>query len=90
MPVPSSPNQIHSIHFEIVMGPCRPSASQKRERKKPAKHQTANSVSTVKSLIISRSEMKSMFSESTLKASRGISTGAATAKTSKACCAGTS
>ena len=85
IPVPSRPNQIHNIHLEIVTGPCWPSPSQNIERKKPAKHQTARMVRTVKSRIIARKETNSMFSDIRLNARRGTRTGAPMASTSIAC-----
>lgn len=79
MPVPSSPNQIHSIHFPMVTGDGsfssdtfeRQRESQDMARRKPKKHHAATAVRTRKSPNMARSEMNSMFSGMTLNAIRG-------------------
>ena len=85
IPVPSSPNQIQSIHFETVAESSisrflfgwRRYVSHFIEIKNPAKHQIASNINTVKSFIIARSEMKSMLSGIRLNAKRGRRTRAA-------------
>lgn len=92
MPVPSSPNQIQSIHFMIVMGPGEswkstedlPMESHFRATRKPPKHHTAMRDRATKSFIMARREMKSMFSGIRLKARRGKRMGAAMARMSRA------
>ena len=81
-PVASSPNQMNIIHLAIVVSdsPVRPtwlSLSHHIDKRNPPKHQAARAVRNMKSDIIARSEMKSMFSGIKQNASRGSKTGAA-------------
>jgi hypothetical protein len=65
-----------------------PSPSHSRDSKKPKKHHADRAVSAKKSAIIDRSAKNIKLSDSRVNASRGITTGAARARTSYACSAG--
>ena len=84
IPVPSRPNQTNSIHLEMVMAGWLPLPTHTKLSRNPAKHHIASKVRTAKSAIMARRDTKSIFSESRLKAKRGISTGAAADRISSA------
>lgn len=65
-----------------------PSPSHSKDSKKPKKHHAESAVSKKKSAIILLNAKKTKLSDNQLKAKRGTSTGAAKARTSKACSVG--
>lgn len=69
-------------------GSWDPGLSHCKDIKNPAKHQADKAVKTAKSPIIALRDRNTMLSESRLNASRGMTTGAAIAITSRACSPG--
>lgn len=81
--------------FMVIAGSCRtyttgwvPSPNHKRASRNPKKHHAERAVKKKKSTIMDLKHKNTRLSDSKVNATRGISAGAASASTSKACCPG--